>query len=272
MKHNKKRNTAFLYETLVRELTSSVVSNDSARNKKIVSIIKEFFRRDTPLGLELELYRTLYETVDVDPMTAEKLLLEVKRVYMALNQEEVFDQQSQLIGTINRELGKDTFNTFVPNYKDLATISQIFDNRTTIKQRTLLENNVLNKMTAGVVTLTESTMKPIDNIVYDTFVKKFNEQYSSTLREEQNKLLSAYIVSFSDNGIALKMFLNEELSRLKGALVSSRSLNEISSDDAMLAKTDKVVETIDAFKDRQIDRKMLMQVMKIQELVAEIES
>ena len=68
------------------------------------------------------------------------------------------------------------------------------------------------------------------------------------------------------------MFLNEELSRLKGALVSSRSLNEISSDDAMLAKTDKVVETIDAFKDRQIDRKMLMQVMKIQELVAEIES
>ena len=165
MKHNKKRNTAFLYETLVRELTSSVVNEDTARNKKIISIMKEFFKRDTPLGLELELYRTLYETVDVDSMTAEKLLLEVKRVYMALNQEEVFDQQSQLIGTINRELGKDTFNTFVPNYKDLATISQIFDNRTTIKKRTLLENNVLNKMTAGATTLTENTMKPIDNIV-----------------------------------------------------------------------------------------------------------
>ena len=102
MKHNKKRNTAFLYETLVRELTSSVVSNDSARNNKIVSMMRKFFKRNTPLGLELELYRTLYETVDVDPMTAEKLLLEVKRVYMALNQDEVFDQQSQLIGTISR--------------------------------------------------------------------------------------------------------------------------------------------------------------------------
>jgi hypothetical protein len=270
MKHNKKRNTAFLYETLVRELTSSVVSKDASRKNKIVSVMKEFFKRDTPLGLELELYRTLYETVDVDAMTAEKLLLEVKRVYLGLNQDEVFDQQSALIGTINRELGKDTFNTFVPNYKDLATISQIFDKRTTIKKRTLLENNVLNKMTTGAAPLTESTMKPVDNLVYSTFVNKFNDQYSDTLREEQNKLLSAYIVSFSDNGIALKMFLNEELARLKNVITESRSLNEIAADKNMLNKTDKVVETIESFKTRQIDRKMLMQVMKIQELAAEI--
>ena len=175
MKHNKKRNTAFLYETLVRELTISVVNKDIDRKRKIVSIMKEFFRRDTTLGLELELYRTLYETTDVNEMTAEKLLLEVKRVYMALNQEEVFDQQSQLIGTINRELGKDTFSTFVPNYKDLATIAQIFDTRTAIKRRTLLENNILRKMHSSSEPLTENA-KPIDNIVYKTFVKKFNDK------------------------------------------------------------------------------------------------
>ena len=33
LKHNKKRNTAFIYEALVRELTESVVKNN--RNKKI---------------------------------------------------------------------------------------------------------------------------------------------------------------------------------------------------------------------------------------------
>jgi len=272
MKHNKKRNTAFLYETLVRELTSSVVSNNKPRNKKILAIMKEFFSRDTALGLELELYRTLYETDSVDEMTAEKLLLEVKRVYMALNQEETFDQQSRLIGTINRELGKSTFNTFVPNYKDLATISQIFDKRTTIKRRTLLENVVLKKMSSGATSLTESAMKPIDNIVYKTFVEKFNEQYSETLRAEQSALLSAYIVSFSDNGVALKMFLNEELSRLKGVIESSRTINEIASDKEMLQKADVVIETISGFSSRQIDRDMLKQVMKIQELAAEIES
>jgi hypothetical protein len=269
MKHNKKRNTAFLYETLVRELTITVVNKDIPRKRKIVSIMKEFFSRDTTLGLELELYRTLYETTDVNEMTAEKLLLEVKRVYMALNQEEVFAQQSQLIGTINRELGKSTFNTFVPNYKDLATIAQIFDSRTTIKRRTLLENKVLRKMHTAPEPLTESA-KPIDNVVYKTFVKKFNDQYSQTLREEQNNLLSAYIVSFSDNGVALKMFLNEELARLKNVVGTARNLNEIANDDNMLTKTNKVMETLDGFSQRQIDREMLMQIMKIQELAAEI--
>jgi uncharacterized protein YicC (UPF0701 family) len=117
--------------------------------------------------------------------------------------------------------------------------------------------------------LTESA-KPIDNVVYKTFVKKFNDQYSQTLREEQNNLLSAYIVSFSDNGVALKMFLNEELARLKNVVGTARNLNEIANDDNMLTKTNKVMETLDGFSQRQIDREMLMQIMKIQELAAEI--
>ena len=40
MKHNKKRNTAFLYESLVKELTKSVVRQLSERKIKIVQIIK----------------------------------------------------------------------------------------------------------------------------------------------------------------------------------------------------------------------------------------
>ncbi len=33
-KHNKKRNTAFLYEALVREMTKAVVSQDKKRKKQ----------------------------------------------------------------------------------------------------------------------------------------------------------------------------------------------------------------------------------------------
>ncbi len=43
LKHNKKRNTAFVYEALVRELTESVVNNNKYKQKKIFSIIKEKF-------------------------------------------------------------------------------------------------------------------------------------------------------------------------------------------------------------------------------------
>ena len=43
LKHNKRRNTAFVYEALVRELTESVVKNNKNKQNKIVSIIKENF-------------------------------------------------------------------------------------------------------------------------------------------------------------------------------------------------------------------------------------
>ena len=56
LKHNKKRNTAFVYEALVRELTESVVKNNRNKQNRIVSIIKDHFKQDSVLKEELELY------------------------------------------------------------------------------------------------------------------------------------------------------------------------------------------------------------------------
>ena len=47
IKHNKKRNTAFLYETLVREIAKSVIDKQPERNNFIVSLIKEYFTKGT---------------------------------------------------------------------------------------------------------------------------------------------------------------------------------------------------------------------------------
>ncbi len=41
MKHNKKRNTAFLYESLVKELTKAVVRQEEAKKKTIITLIKK---------------------------------------------------------------------------------------------------------------------------------------------------------------------------------------------------------------------------------------
>ena len=35
MKHNKKRNTAFIYETLTRELTKSIIEKDTDKKNNI---------------------------------------------------------------------------------------------------------------------------------------------------------------------------------------------------------------------------------------------
>jgi len=39
MKHNKKRNTAFIYETLTRELTKAIVDKNSDRKETVLAII-----------------------------------------------------------------------------------------------------------------------------------------------------------------------------------------------------------------------------------------
>ena len=64
MRHIKKRNTAFLYETLVKELTKSVVKKQHQRKERVIQIIKENFNKNTPLHRELQLYKSILENKD----------------------------------------------------------------------------------------------------------------------------------------------------------------------------------------------------------------
>ncbi len=59
IKHNKKRNTAFLFETLVRELTKSIVEGDKRRGSTIKTILKEHFGRGMVLFSELDCFNSL---------------------------------------------------------------------------------------------------------------------------------------------------------------------------------------------------------------------
>ena len=109
-KHNKKRNTAFLYEVLVKELTKAVVSKNDKKKAFIVSTIKEFFSRDKALGKELRIYRDLNETGAVDLYTAERLVHESKKDFASLDRKKIFNEQTSLINKINRSIGRDAFN------------------------------------------------------------------------------------------------------------------------------------------------------------------
>ena len=81
MKHNKKRNTAFIYETLTRELTKAIVDKNLSRKKVIVGILKEHLGSNTLLGEELSLYRVLLETTNLQDKVASRLLKETKKGY-----------------------------------------------------------------------------------------------------------------------------------------------------------------------------------------------
>ena len=115
-------------------------------------------------------------------------------------------------------------------------------------------------------------MKPIDNLVFKTFANKFNETHTDGLLREQRELLNKYVFSFVDNGIDIKIYLNEELSRLYNVIEESAKHEEIKNDNDMTSSTKDVLTLIESFKDKPIDKNMVSSVLKIQNLVYEITS
>lgn len=271
LKHNKKRNTAFVYEALVRELTESVVRNNKNKQNKIVTIIKEHFTDSSTLREELDLYKSIYETRDLEKGTAEKIMYQVKEKHESLDKKKIFQEQSALINKINRTLSNKVYNNFVPNYKTIASVYSIFQDALPIKDRVLLEENIVEQMSSSVEQQEKETQQPIDSLTYKTFVNKFNEEYSSVLSENQKDLLGHYISSFADNGIELKVFLNEEISRLKSGLTNSKKSTSIINDEDLKQKVDEVYKILDNTKNKDIDVQTLEIVLSTQQLLEDIE-
>ena len=269
-KHNKKRNTAFLYESLVRELTKSIINKDAQRKEKVLSILKEHFSKNSILGRELELYQTIQGTDGLPVRLAEKMLYKIKLAYDAFSKQDIFDEQSEVIKKINKDLSKSVYSTFVPNYKSLASISQLFNSKLSIKSNVILEENIITQMTRTEISKDE--LVPVDNLVFKSFSQRYNEQYAEVLSESQKTLLNKYILSFTDNGTELMVYLNEEIGRLKDAVSQSLTLDEIREDKDMIESTKKVIDRLDEFKERPIDKEMILDIFKVQNLVQEIQS
>ena len=274
-KHNKKRNTAFLYEALLKEVTKAIISGDRKAKKTAINILKESFAPKTVLSEELELYKTLLETKEMDNLAAEKIVFQVRQARNNINESDIQEAQNRLISRVNKELSSGVYSNFVPNYKNIATVSQLFstdEGNANIKSGVLLEQKVVASMMEGLSTPDTPKMKPIDNLVFKSFVSKYNKEYSSGILNEQKELLNRYILSFSDNGIDVNIYLNEELGRLHSVLTGALVSAEIKTDATMVESTKRVISMIDGFRETPVDKDLIEDVLKIQNLVSEIQA
>ena len=132
------------------------------------------------------------------------------------------------------------------------------------KDKVLLEKLVIGNM---LIEKTDQEEAPhIDDIVIESFVKKFNEKYDKELLQEQKTLLNLYIKSFVDNSLEFKIYLNEEITRLKEGIESAKTLEEFVADPDMLEKTSQVLNKLDSFKETEINENIILSVLKIQSL------
>ena len=216
----------------------------------------------------LDCYRSLYENQHISKEVGEKILHEAKMASRLIDPQGLFRQQTRLIKDVNKNLSPEVFNNFVPNYKTIATIDQILSTKVSPKQRVMLESWIVENMMNTDHMVQE--MPTIDNLALASFTAKFNEKYESTLSEEQKTLLSLYITSFSDNGVELKTFLNEEIGRLRDSLTSSTDQSVFKEDPEMNIKAEKVVDKLKSLFETRVDENVLLTVLRTQELVKEL--
>jgi len=268
MKHNKKRNTAFLYESLIKELTKSIVREQHQKKTTILKILKEFFFKGSLLKEDLDVYRSILESKKMSKDFAQRFLAEARKDYCALNRKEIFNEQTKLIKRINESLSPEAFANFISNYKDIASVGAFLNSNLKAKSRLIIESRLVGLLCKDKIIQEE--MKHVDNLTYKTFVDKFNDTYNNTLRKEQKDLLTNYIVSFSDNGLGLKSFLNEEISRLRNEINNFTNEQKNNKNEALLDNLQRVSYKLVSFSQSPITEKIVKEVFYIQDLITEI--
>ena len=264
LNHNKKRNTIFIYEMLIKELSKASMHNITKKKSQILSIIRESFSKEKLLRKELDIYKSFEDIPDFDRPKMEKMIAESKRRFTSLDRKKVFDEQTKVINKINKVLGNHAWNTFITEFKKMATVNQILNQSLSPKNQILLEERFLQELTDDKK---ENRPFPnVNNLAVKTFIDKFNNEYSANLNESQRTLLNKYISSYEDRGIQLKTYLYEEIDRIKVYLNENLS----SQDKTTSQKIKKVIERIDNYNQRKIDKTFITEVMKIQSLVEEI--
>ena len=262
--HNKKRNTALIYEVLINELTKVTLNNDSKKREKIVDVLKEFFSKGKILSKELEIYKSLAgDTTYKSKEIVEKILIESKKQFDSLDRKQIFNQQTKLINKINKSLSKNIWQNYIPSFKKSATINQILQSDLSPKKQVVLESKLIEAL---VSSKPENKFPKVNNLAMKTFITKFNEKYSKELNESQKQFLNKYIISHVDGGLEFKTYVYAEIDRLKTVLKENSS----HKDKNTQIKIQKVLDKISNYNKKKLDKDSLYEIFKIQMLVSEI--
>jgi len=270
LKHNKKRNTAFLFEALVKELTKAVLYSDKEKQSKVSSLIKEHFKKNTILEKELSLYKQLSDTKEFPQDYAEKLINRIREEHQKLNEKDIFDEQSKLIAKINKTVGVQVYDNFVPNYKTLASVSQIFNTSVPQTKKILLEQELLNNITSKKLE-EKKELKPIDSLTFKVAVDKFNKIYGEKILPEQKELLYKFI-NYADDDVDLKLYLSEQLEKINNEISAILEQEVIKSNEDLFSKVRLLQEQVSEVKFDKVTSEVVEKVINIYEFLNEVKN
>jgi hypothetical protein len=281
IKHSKFKNTGFIFELLVRQITSEIMSANKSIAEKI---LKEHFNSKKELSKELKLYQYLINEKYNSESKAEQFINTILEARKKIDEKKLIKEKYNLIKEIKETYNLDEFiKSPISNYKTLASIYKIFETVTSeesfdptdiVSSRFTIAENIINssiqnkdvKVKDAVLEEYRKQDDDLRAVSYKLLVESFNSKYKN-LTEDQKGLLREYINNINNTG-KLNQYVNEEVTKLVNSLkeVGSKISDKVTK--IKLAETISNVRKIKSVK--KIKEQHLSAMMMTYELLSEL--
>jgi hypothetical protein len=274
--HNKKRNTALLYEFLVRTISSALVEGDKKKSSMALRILRKHFKPGSQLYKEFRLFNALLKTTVSTDGVATSILNEARNAAVSADISSLDREKSLLIRSINHMIQDENFyDQPIAEYRLYATI------------QTLLNEWRKPTGTADIPSLANyeeqlrewllSEKKKDDHVLIDespgttrllmkVMMKKLNEKYSNALNDDQREIIKAYAFSAANEDQAT---IKKKLEEVRSELIESiEEYTTQKSDNTFLvnklqdAKSKILSESLDTVDDSVVSKLMLYSTLR----------
>jgi Xaa-Pro aminopeptidase len=274
IRHSKFKNTGFLFELLVRQITSEVLGGKQKSNAE--KILKEFFSSKKELSKELKLYQYLINERYNSEIKAERFLDTVCEARKRLDAQKLLKEKYNLIRAIREAYTIDEFvKSPISNYKVIASIYKLFEVTTSdiqfepsdiVKSRFTIVENIINssinnkdkKLNNRIMEEYKKQDEEIRLLSYRILVENFNKKYSN-LSTEQKTLLKQYINNMNNNG-QLREYI---IQQVDGVLASLKEFQSKIKDEVTKIKLAETVNNLKKIKSTKVIREHHLSAMMI---------
>jgi len=285
IKHAKIKNVGILFEMLTRQITTDVLNGNE--KSKAIDIIKKYFNSKSIVGVENQLYQSIFKQKVTSENSAEKFLDTVVEAHQKINKSELRSAKYNLIKEIKDNYDLEYFlKSSISNYKVYASAYKVFkfkslnesvDPNDYFDSRNVLIQHIYNNSNTNVkkeveqsdMTLYEGESKDVRLLTYKLLVDKFNAKYKTILSESQKKLLRNYINNIS-NTTTLCEYIKSEVPVIKKSITTK--INKISN-DVVKIKLKETVNQLDSFNNiKLVKDSHVATLMKYYELINELDA
>ena len=167
MRHSKFKNTGILFELLTKQVTADIIAGKT--NSYAKDLLFKYFKENTELSKEWEMYSNLLTHKIKDEGKAERLLSVILESRKKLNNRKLNLEKYSLIKEIKDFYPvQELLKTPVRNYRMLASIYKVFENMTSgdlkfdiheiYKARTCIIEHVLDNPKATIIETEEEKL------------------------------------------------------------------------------------------------------------------